>query len=396
MTTSPVPARPPYDVIAVFDHEGDEPPFAYTVGVYAGYGGPELFAWGTPDDGLDPDERWALSMHDLHAQLTRAVDRLRSPAGLALGDSWSTPLDGGRSSLVATVVETGNEPFHGVSPGTPVRRLQLTLLRPPPGRHVPLDAAARRRLTVRTRRWGAALGAGATGPVREDDVFGPCSGGVRLVLAHLAQLDEDGCWGVAVLDTASRGGSSSVLVEAGAVARTAGRHAWAQAAVLEVDRLVEERLQRVEPAERDTLRWPVRAAYEAAVTTWVLADLLEDELFRRGTATLRTFAQIELVLECDEPADTFAPMRLQAARTALDEGWRPELQGEDALLAPRARWVLAWSGRGRAFASLVNGCRLPADVEHQEALDVLAAAVVLDVDDELSALLPPAAAPLRS
>lgn len=70
MTTSPVHVRPPYDVIAVFDHEGDEPPFAYTVGVFEAYGGPELFAWGTPDDGLDADERWTLSMRDLHAQLT--------------------------------------------------------------------------------------------------------------------------------------------------------------------------------------------------------------------------------------------------------------------------------------------------------------------------------------
>lgn len=232
MTTSAVHECPPYDVIAVFDDDGDEPPFAYTVGVFEAYGGPELFAWGRPDDGVDPGERWTLSTHDLHGQLTKAVDRLRSPVGLSIGSFWSTPLDDGRSSLVASVVEGDDEPSYEVSPGTPVWRLHLTLLRPPAGRHVPLDAAAWQQLGERVRQWRVAFDNDELTPLREEDVFGPCSAGVRLVLGHLSRLDEDGLWGIAVLDTTSRGGSSSVLVEAGAVARTAGRRAWVDAAVL--------------------------------------------------------------------------------------------------------------------------------------------------------------------
>lgn len=391
MTTSSAPVRPPYDVIAVFDSDGDEPPFAYTVGVFEAYGGPELFAWGRPDEGLDPGERWHLSMNDLHAQLTRAVDRLRAPEGLSLGDSWATPLDGGRSSLVATVVESDGEPSYEVPPGTPVQRLHLTLLRPPPGRHVPLSPDAWQSLRSRVERWREAFGSAAAAPLDEQDVFGPGSAGVRLVLDHLAALDDDALWAVSVLDSAGHHGSLSLGAEAAAVARTAGRGAWLEAALLEVGRLVEEQLQQLEPADRDVLRCAVLTAYRAAVTAWVLADLIDDELFRRGTATLRAFEQVEHVLECDEPVEAAAASRARTTLAALQAGWRPQLNDDDALLGPRARWVLACSGRGGALASIASGARVPRSITVQDALDAVAAALVLDLDGELSALLPPTA-----
>ena len=112
------PGRPPYDVIAVFDETGDQPSFASTAGVFAAYGGPELFVWATPDEGVDPGEQWMLSDADQHAELTTAVERLREVGTLEDGASWDRSLDGGRSVLRVTVIAAESDlPTFAVPPG---------------------------------------------------------------------------------------------------------------------------------------------------------------------------------------------------------------------------------------------------------------------------------------
>lgn len=388
--TFSVHTRPPYDVIAVHDCDGLEPPFAYTVGVAAAYGGPELFAWATPDSGLDPGERWALSTHDLHRQLTEAVDRLRGPEGLTLGDSWVRSLDAGRTAMVTTVVEADDVPSYEVPAGTPVWRLHLRLLRPPSGTFVPLDADARRALVERLSRWHEAYDMPLdVRALREDDIFGPGSCGVRLLLQQLSELDEDGLWRAAVLDASSEGGSSSsVLVEAGALARTAGRREWLDAAVLQVQRVGEEQLQQVCVAERGTVRRRALDAFEAAAAAWVLADLLDDELFRRGTASVRACGQRDSQLEHEVATPVQAQRRALDVATALLRGWRPDPALLDTLLPARAHWLLSSSGRGAALSEVLAVAGFPQRLP-PPLIDVLRAAVVLDLDGELGAMLPP-------
>lgn len=385
MTSSCTHDHPPYDVIAVCDDESDQP-FAYTVGVWRAYGGPELFAWGIPDSGVDSGESWQLSSLDLHTGLTGAVDRMRG-AGLALGDTWSTPLDHGRSVIVTTVVEADEVPSYDVEPGVPVWRLHQQLLRPPAGRFTPLDDAPQVALVERMHRWHSAFGLDLdVAGLREDDCYGPGSAGVRLVLDLLAGLGVDDLWGVAVLEAASRHGSNSAVTELQAVARTAGRREWVDAAGVQVDWLVEQRLRLLPAQDRCRVGHHLNEAFQAAATTWVLADLVDVELFRRATATVRSFAGLELCLEHDAPAPVCALAEIDVLLSRLARGWRPG-PFDDDLTSTRALWMLAWSGRGAALADHLAGASLPADLSPDVLRPLLCAAVAQDLDPELAALL---------
>src|SRR3954468_13732227 len=55
--------EPFWQVQGVFDPDGQEPDFRYTIGL-AERGLPELHIWAQPDRGDDPGADWRLSMHD--------------------------------------------------------------------------------------------------------------------------------------------------------------------------------------------------------------------------------------------------------------------------------------------------------------------------------------------
>ena len=182
--------RPPYDVIAVFDPDGDEPSFAYTTGAFEAYGVPEVFVWATPDEGVDPGELWVLSPSDQHVQVTDAIDRLRE--GLPADASWEHPLDGGRTVLRSTLVPAEDDlPAYQVAAGSPVLRLRLELIRPPVGRPVRLTAAAAEALVRRTQAWAEVI-VGHDVHVRTglDQRYGPATAGVELLLELLDDADE--------------------------------------------------------------------------------------------------------------------------------------------------------------------------------------------------------------
>src|SRR3954454_282386 len=225
--TAPTPhERPPYDVIAVFDPEGEHPSFAYTTGAFEAYGVPEVFVWATPDEGVDPGELWVLSPSDQHTQLSDAIDRLRE--GLPDDAAWEHPLDGGRTVLGTTLMraEDALEPY-AVADGPPMRRLHLELIRPPVGKPVRLTTAAAAALVRRTQRWAEVI-VGHEVSVRTGlgQRYGPATAGVKLLLELLRDAGEGLLLCIASLELAGSGGTRSAFAELDAVARTAGRGAW--------------------------------------------------------------------------------------------------------------------------------------------------------------------------
>jgi hypothetical protein len=389
MSTSTPLARPPYDVITVFDPDGEHPPFAYTIGVFDAFGLPELFAWGAPDAGVDPGERWVLSPSDLHRQLTDTVERLRVDATERL---WEHGLDGGRTVLRTTLVPPGDDlPTYALSAGTPVRRLHLELIRPPIGTPARLAPAARAALVARTQRWADLL-TGELGPVRTGlgQRYGPATAGVQLVLDLLAEADEGLLLCVASLEIAGGGGTMSAFAELDAIARTAGRGPWVARAQADADATLAALALRLAVDDRERLDAEAGVAFRCAVTAWVLADLLDEELFRRATASLRA-----AVTRCAGPEDEEVPPperlahAVRLAADLADDRVRPPQEDDLTVEGLRAIWLLAWTGRGRAVLHAAEAAGCPELLDDDRVWELLAAALVVDVAPEVVATLPP-------
>ena len=381
--------RPPYDVLAVFDPDGEEPPFAYTTGVFEAYGVPDLFAWGIPDAGVDPGEDWVLSPSDLHGQLSDAVDRLRD--GTAR-DTWDHGLDGGRTLLRTTLVPAeGDLPTYAVSSGTPIRRLHLELIRPPVGAPSPLPLRAATALVRRTQLWAELL-LGHDVSVRTDlaQRYGPATAGVRLLLDLLDEADESLLLCITSLEIASSGGTRSAFAELDAIARTAGRSPWVTRARADVDAKLTAFQLRMPVEEREQLDHELGTAFRCAVTAWVVADLVEDEVFRRATASLRAGITRCAAPEDEEPAP---PERVaHAVRVAADLAAgriAPPPEDDVTLEGLRAIWLMAWTGRGRAVLDAADAAGAPRLLEDDRVWELLAAALVLDVAPDVVATLPP-------
>jgi len=120
---------------------------------------------------------------------------------------------------------------------------------------------------------------------------------------------------------------------------------------------------------------------------WVLSDLLDAELFRRATASLRATLPLDRLLDHEQAAD-LGPVEAvhRVVRAAQAGRWPPHPAAvlED-LLPERAAWLLAWSGRGRALVE-----SFPGGLPEGPVGDALRAAVVVDLDPDLGRLLPPA------
>lgn len=383
--------RPPYDVIAVFDPDGHEPSFAYTHGAFAAYGVPEVFSWSIPEAGVDPGEQWELSTSDLHVQLTDAVQQLRDGAGD--GASWEHALDGGRTVLRSTLVAADDDlPTYALSSGTPIRRLRLELLRPPIGKPSRLPAAARRSVIARTQRWADLLLGEPLPAVRTGlkQAYGPCTAGVDLLLDLLSGADEGLLLCVASLECVSAGGTRSAFAELDAVARTAGRGPWVRRATAEVASRLSPLTLRMPVEERAELDSHVGTAFRCAVTAWVMADLIDEELFRRATASVRAGFTRSAGPEDQE----LAPPELMARATGLASDLMTGLvevppEHEVTAEALRAIWLMAWTGRGRAVMAAAARAGAQVLLDDDRAWELLAAALVLDVAPELVALLPP-------
>ncbi len=383
--------RPPYDVIAVFDPDGLEPSFAYTSGVFEAYGVPEVFVWSIPDVGVDPGERWELSTSDLHVQLADAVQQLRDAKGA--GAAWEHELDGGRTVLRSAFVDPDDDlPTYALSSGTPVRRLHLELIRPPVGKPSRLPAAAKASVVTRTQQWAKLLLGGELPVVSTvlRQPYGPCTAGVELLLGLLDMAGEELLLCVASMDFVGGDGTRAAAAELDALARTAGRGAWVARARADVDERVASLLWLIPAEEREDVGWQVGTTFRCAVTAWVMADLIDEELFRRATASVRAS-----LTRSAGPEDTqSAPPELMTRATALAGDLAkgrvtPTPSSETHAESLRAIWLMAWTGRGQALMAAA----VEADAYHllvdDRAWELLAAALVLDVAPDLVALLPP-------
>lgn len=383
--------RPPYDVIAVFDPDGRQPSFAYTSGVFQAYGLPEVFVWSIPDTGVDPGEQWELSTSDLHVQLSDAVQQLRD----GTGGSFEHELDGGRTVLRSTFVAADDDlPTYALSSGTPVRRLQLELIRPPVGRPSRLPAAARASVVTRTQQWADLLLGHELPVVRTalTQPYGPCTAGVELLLDLLSDVDEQSLLVLASLECVNGAGTLSAFAELDALARTAGRGAWVRQARAEIDARIPAATRQLSEDDLEDVSQYAGTTFRCAVTAWVLADLIDEELFRRATASVRAAITRSAGPEDAEPAPAELMTRAAALARDLARGTvdlaRPEVSGESL----RAIWLMAWTGRGRALlTAAVDAVDAGADelLRDDHVWEVLAATLVLDVAPDLVALLPP-------
>jgi hypothetical protein len=72
----PAEAETDWEVVGVFDPDGDTPHFSYTVGLHT-HGLPELHLWARPSEGVDPGEDWAFNERERGALLNSWARRLR-------------------------------------------------------------------------------------------------------------------------------------------------------------------------------------------------------------------------------------------------------------------------------------------------------------------------------
>ena len=292
-----------------------------------------------------------------------------------------------RTSLVAA----DDLPTYALSAGTPVRRLHLELLRPPVGTPSPLPAAARQSVVTRTQQWadlllGCELPAVRTGLTQP---YGPCTAGVELLLDLLDDAGEEQLLCIASLECVGGDGTRSAFAELDALARTAGRGAWVTRAKAHVDARVTACALRLPVEEREDVDWTVGTAMRCAVTAWVLVDLIDEELFRRATASVRAS-----ITRSAGPEDAeSAPPELMARATALAgdlaKGRVTASPSPDAAESLRAIWLMAWTGRGHALMTAAINAGAYDLLNDDRVWELLAAALVLDVAPDLVTLLPP-------
>jgi hypothetical protein len=192
----------------------------------------------------------------------------------------------------------------------------------------------------------------------------------------------------ASMEVASSGGTRSAFAELDAVARTAGRGPWVARAKAEVDARLAAFLSHMPPEERESLDCSIGTALRCAVTAWVVSDLVDDELFRRATASLRAALTPSAGPEDEEPAP--AERTAHAVRLAahLAHTRRPT-RHEATLESLRAIWLMAWTGRGRALTEAAHAAGAGHLLDDGSAWELLSAALVLDVAPDMVTLLPP-------
>lgn len=221
-----------WEVIGVFDPDGDKPDFSYTVGLHA-HGLPELHLWARPSDGADPGQDWGLSQHDRHGLLNRWARRLRD-GDLRPGSSWTDEMDFGLVRVTFTVgdpvIPAAVDAF-AVASGATVLPVRFALERAPSRVEAEPDAEALALIAAWTADVVASSGAGAWA---DDGSTGPAGGLLAAVRAAVAaashrQLTEL-FYGVLVLDSGTPMGPRRILAGAVAHARVAGRNAAVEVA----------------------------------------------------------------------------------------------------------------------------------------------------------------------
>jgi len=194
--------KPFWQVQGVFDPDGQEPDFSYTIGLHE-RGLAELHLWAQPDRGDDPGADWRLSFGDRHHLLNELAD-LAVRGRLGVGSELERRYDAGQTTLRFSVGPPADREVleaYGIAPDAVVLPVHWSLHRAPEGEGGPLapddEEAARSEYReiiaglVAGRRAPKGWSLPATPSFAPDQRFGPRTPVVVARAAQLWQADED-------------------------------------------------------------------------------------------------------------------------------------------------------------------------------------------------------------
>jgi hypothetical protein len=192
--------KPFWQVQGVFDPDGQEPDFSYTIGLH-GRGIPELHVWAQPDQGDDPGADWRLSMND-RCRLLNEFAGLALCGRLGVGSEFERRYDAGRTILRFRVGPAGDREVleaYGIAPDAIVLPVHWSLHRAPEGPRGAMASEPERAAASAYHEIRAGLCTGRRAPrgwtlprtpsFAADQRFGPRT---PVVLARAAQLWQAG------------------------------------------------------------------------------------------------------------------------------------------------------------------------------------------------------------
>jgi hypothetical protein len=329
---------PPFwKVQGVFDPDGHEPDFSYTIGLH-GRGLPELHLWAQPDRGDDPGADWKLSAGD-RGHLLNELAGLAVRGRLGVGSELERRYDAGQTILRFRIGEPADRDVleaYGIAPGAVVLPVHWSLHRAPEGERAALAPDDERAAAAEAGAIRAGLAVGRRAPrcwpfpdatsFRPDQRFGPRTPIVLARAAQLWQADDDTLRDLLHAALLVEGSDTSLTYPAavaGALARRVGRSQCLVDLRADVGGLVDWLADR--PAAQARWRRVVRTIDAAG---WAIARRRERDRMAQSCAGLLR----DLAYSC---------LSIEAVADVADQ---------DLLLAARGPWL---SGLGRG--ALVPG-----------------------------------------
>jgi hypothetical protein len=229
--------EPFWQVQGVFDPDGQEPDFSYTIGLHD-RGLPELHLWAQPDEGEDPGADWVLSTSD-RGHLLNELARLAVRGRLGVGAELERRYDAGRTTLRFRVGPPADREVleaYGIAPDASVLPVHWSLHRAPEGPRGAMTpeqeqaaASAYDEVTaglVEGRRAPTGWTLPRTPSFAPEQRFGPRTPVVLARAAQLWQADDetvaDLLYAALLVESAGMSLTNPVAV-AGALAREVGR-----------------------------------------------------------------------------------------------------------------------------------------------------------------------------
>jgi hypothetical protein len=226
-----------WQVQGVFDPDGQEPDFSYTIGLHD-RGLPELHLWAQPDEGEDPGADWVLNTSD-RGHLLNELARLAVRGRLGVGAELERRYDAGRTTLRFRVGPPADREVleaYGIAPDASVLPVHWSLHRAPEGPRGAMTpeqehaaASAYDEITaglVEGRRAPTGWTLPRTPSFAPEQRFGPRTPVVLARAAQLWQADDetlaDLLYAALLVESAGMSLTNPVAV-AGALAREVGR-----------------------------------------------------------------------------------------------------------------------------------------------------------------------------
>lgn len=298
---------PFWQVQGVFDPDGQQPDFSYTIGLHD-RGLPELHLWAQPDAGEDPGADWKLSMRDRSHLLNEFAD-LAVRGRLGVGAEIERRYDAGQTILRFRIGPPADREVleaYGIAPDAAVVPVHWSLHRAPEGPRGAMAPERERAAASAYREIQAGLLAGRRAPggwslprtpsFAPDQRFGPRTPVVLARAAQLWQADDEVVADLLHAALLVEGAGMSLTYPtavAGALARQVGR----SRCLADVDEDVEDLVMWLtsRPAARARWRRVVRT-FDAEGWAAVAPDE-RDRMARRCAGLLRDLLDMCLSVE---------------------------------------------------------------------------------------------------